>query len=120
MGVRTMLQNLKPEIRRLCWCVVLLGGLPHGVFADDHLDQDGARRAVEAGQALPYAEVQARLRQACDCQILEARLHPENEHGRRFLVYEIKAISSAGQLFKLEMDAASGEVLHMKSKGKVK
>lgn len=120
MGVRTMLRKLKPEIWLLCACVVMLSGLSQGVFADDHLDQDGARQAVEAGRALPYPEVQARLRQACDCQILEAKLHPENEHGRRFLVYEIKAISSAGQLFKLEMDAASGEVLHMKSKGKVK
>jgi uncharacterized membrane protein YkoI len=120
MHVRTTLKNLKSEVwlRRLC--AVMLGGLTQGVFADDHLDQDGARQAVEAGQALPYSEVQARLRQACDCQILEAKLHPENEHGRRFLVYEIKAISSGGQLFKLEMDAASGEVLHMKSKGKVK
>lgn len=101
--------------------LLLAGGcwsLP--VAAGDHLDQDQARQAVASGEVMSYPALQERLRHECDCQILEARLHPENDHGRRFWVYEVKALSGAGQLFKLELDAATGEVLHMKSKGRIK
>ncbi|NSL53939.1 PepSY domain-containing protein [Uliginosibacterium aquaticum] len=104
------------------WCVrpalltaALALGWPAGASAGDKFEQDRARAALQSGQAMSFAAVQERLHKACDCQVLEAKLHPEKDSSG--LIYEIKALRPDGQILKLEMNAASGEILRMKNKG---
>jgi uncharacterized membrane protein YkoI len=70
-------------------------------------DQDRARAAVQAGQVLSLKTVLDRLEREHPGQVLEVEL--EQEQGR--WLYEIKLIEPGGRLVKLELDAASGEVL---------
>lgn len=85
----------------------LAGGGDHG------REQDRARAALQAGAVIPYAAVQERVRRACDCEVLESKLHEEDGGW----LYEIKALSAAGQIVKLKLDAHNGDVLSMKGKG---
>jgi uncharacterized membrane protein YkoI len=73
-------------------------------------DQDRARAAVQAGQAMPLKNVLEQLAKDHPGQVLEVEL--EHEHGR--WVYEIKLLQAGGRLVKLELDAATGEVLRRK------
>ena len=70
-------------------------------------DQDRARAAVHAGMALPLKTVLERLEREHPGQVLEVEL--EQEDGR--WIYEVKLLQAGGRLVKLELDAASGEVL---------
>lgn len=86
--------------------------------ASHESEQDEVRRAVQAGQALPFQTVRERVSRHCgDCEILQAKLHAAKEDGRRFLVYDIKAIAADGRIIKLELDAATGELLKVRHKG---
>lgn len=102
---------------RLAFTVLTAVLSPQQSIAGDKFDQDRARSMVESGQAISFASVQERLRKACQCQVLEAKLHDEHEHGVIRLVYKIKALRPNGQIVKLEMNATSGEILQIKNKG---
>ncbi|PWC12374.1 peptidase [Brenneria roseae subsp. americana] len=86
-------------------------------LAGDKHEQDLARSALQSGQAIPFATVQSRLMEECQCQVLEAKLHSEKKHDDKWFIYEIKAITPNGRIVKLEMDARSGNILRMKNKG---
>ena len=80
---------------------LLLAGAVHG---DDHAR---ARALVASGQALPLAEILARLPADLAGQLLEAEL--EEEHGRP--VYELDWLTPDGRVLELEVDARDGTVL---------
>jgi len=90
----------------------LVAFAPPGAHASDSRDHERARAAVEAGQVLPLPTLLERLRRTHPGQVLELEL--ERDDGR--WVYEVKLLQNDGQLLKLELDAASGEVLRVKRK----
>lgn len=73
----------------------------------DSSDQDRARAALEAGRVLPLDTLLDRLAREHPGRLLEVEL--EEEGGR--LVYEVKLLQPDGRLLKLELDAATGEVV---------
>ena len=75
--------------------------------ASDHADHDRARAALQAGEILPLTTVLQRVAAEHPGQVLEVEL--EQEDGR--WVYEVKLLQAGGRLVKLELDAASGELL---------
>lgn len=85
----------------------LLAGMPPAWADAADTEQDRARAAVQAGQVLSLKAVLERLEREHPGQVLEVEL--EQEQGR--WLYEIKLIEPGGRLVKLELDAASGEVL---------
>lgn len=102
--------------RRAAWWVgvaLSLAALPAvqardgGRERDDH---DRARAAVQAGQALPLTVLLARLQRSHPGQVMEVEL--DREDGR--WIYEVKLLQ-AGQLLRLEVDAATGEVLRQRA-----
>lgn len=97
------------------YCCVLLLFCP--ALAAQESEQNAARRAVQTGQALPFPAVRERVDRYCACEILEAKLHEEEQGGQHFLIYKMKLIKPGGQILKLEMNAATGEILTVKSKG---
>lgn len=95
-------------------CALALAALP--VQADrerdrEH-DQDRARAAVQAGQALPLKTVLVRLEREAPGQVLDVELE---QKGDRW-IYEIKLLQPGGLLVKLEVDAATAEVLRRKER----
>lgn len=75
-------------------------------------DHDRARAAVQAGQILPLKTVLEKLEREHPGQVLEIEL--DQEHGR--WVYEVRLLQSDGRLVKLELDAATAEVLRSRSR----
>lgn len=82
------------------------------LFASDRGDHDRARQAVQSGQVLPLPAVLERLQREVPGQVLEVELEQE----RGTWIYEIKLITPAGELTKVELDAGSAKVLRIKSR----
>ena len=92
--------------------VLLLGSLATGHARDPERERDDhnrARAAVQAGQAMPLAVLLERLQRGHPGQVLEVEF--EREEGR--WIYEVKLLQ-AGQLVRLDVDAATGEVLRQR------
>lgn len=107
------------------WCVrlgvalsvVLLTGLAHaGAWASDSRDHERARAAVQAGEVLPWPTLLERLRRTHPGQVLELEL--ERVDGR--WLYDVKLLQANGQLLKLDVDAATAEVLQVRRKDRRK
>ena len=77
----------------------------------DH-DHERARAAVQAGQVLPLATLLQQLQRSHPGQVLEVEL--DRDDGR--WIYELKLLQGGGQLLKLELDAATGQVLKARSR----
>ena len=80
--------------------------------ASDRRDQERARAAVQAGEVLPLATLLERLQRTHPGQVLELEL--DRDDGR--WIYEVKLLQAGGQLLKLEVDGATGEVLEARRK----
>ncbi len=77
-------------------------------------DQDRARAAVQSGEVLPLRTLVERLAREHPGEVLEVEL--EREDGR--WVYEIKLLQPGGRLVKLEVDAATGQVLRLRERSR--
>lgn len=84
-------------------------------------DHDQARAAVQAGEVLPLPTLLERLQRTHPGRVLELELELEDSDDERAAgrkrgrwVYEIKLLQADGQLLKLEVDAATAEVLKVK------
>jgi len=67
---------------------------------------------VQSGQILPLRAVLERLERDHPGQVLEIEL--DEEKGR--WVYEVRLLQADGKLVKLELDAATAEVLRSRSR----
>lgn len=80
--------------------------------ADDRPRADEVRKLRESGKILPMEEILNRSRAAQPGQVVEIEL--DDDRGR--YTYEVKLIDDANRVHKLELDAASGEVLSRKTR----
>src|SRR6478609_6009017 len=71
-------------------------------------DHDQARMALERGEALPLADILARLRPELGGEVVGVDF--ERERGGRW-IYEFKVIGPAGRLVEVLVDAATARVL---------
>jgi len=92
--------------------LVLTGLVQPPAWGSDSRDHERARAAVEAGQVLPLATLLERLRRTHPGQVLELEL--ERDDGR--WIYEVKLLQANGQLLKLDIDAATAQVLQVRRK----
>jgi hypothetical protein len=76
-------------------------------WEDEDRSHDRARRATEAGEILPIAEIYERARREQSGRVLEAEL--ERSHGR--WIYELKILDPQGRLHELKLDGATGKIL---------
>ena len=90
--------------------LALTTGAAHADDDDDEADHARARRAVQAGLAMPLPAILDKLKTQYPGQVMEVEL--EREDGR--WVYEIKLLTPQGQLRKLEVDARDATVLRDK------
>jgi uncharacterized membrane protein YkoI len=96
----------RPRLTAITAAVGLLS-VTGGAIAGDRLDHDEIKQLRETGQILPMGEVRASAQAVQPGQLVEAEL--EREDGA--YLYEIEILAADGTLHKLELDAATGEVL---------
>ena len=90
--------------------LLLIGLAQPSAWGSDSRDHERARAAVQAGQVLPLPTLLERLQRTHPGQVLELEL--ERDDGR--WIYEIKLLQANGQLLKLDVDAATAQVLQVK------
>lgn len=73
---------------------------------ETHLE---ARRLMEAGTIRPFEEIMTEIRKQHPGRILEAELERRQDAG---YIYEVELLDEEGVIWELEVDAASGELLH--------
>lgn len=78
-------------------------------------DHDEARAAVQAGEVLPLPALLERLQRTHPGKVLELELERDRKAGR--WIYEVKLLQGDGRLLKLELDAATAEVLRFGQAG---
>ncbi|MBI5716584.1 MAG: PepSY domain-containing protein [Burkholderiales bacterium] len=78
-------------------------------------DHERARVAVQAGEVMPLATLLERLQRTHPGQVLELELEHDRKRGR--WIYEVKLLQADGRLLKLELDAATAQVLKLKPDG---
>jgi uncharacterized membrane protein YkoI len=89
--------------------LVLIASLlaaPTWADGDDH---DHARRALQAGEILPLAEILKTAEAARGGRAIELEL--ERDDGR--WTYELELVTPEGRLYEMEIDAATGAVLEI-------
>ena len=86
--------------------LLLFGGVT-GLADDD--DHELARRALEEGRALPFAEILAKMKPDLPGKVIEVVLEIDDGN----LVYDLKVLSPKGRLQEIEVDAATGKILKM-------
>jgi hypothetical protein len=107
LGATGRCAGLRPVLTAL----LLAGLVLPAARADERRDHERARAAVQAGQVLPLPTFLERLQRSHPGQVLELEL--EHDDGR--WIYEVKLLQADGQLLKLEVDAATGQVLQVKA-----
>ncbi|ENO87082.1 PepSY domain-containing protein [Thauera linaloolentis] len=80
--------------------------------SDDRARASEVRQLRESGKILPMEDILTRSRAAQPGQVVEVELDRE----RGSYVYEVKIIDTNDRVHKLDIDAASGEVLRRETK----
>jgi len=80
--------------------------------SDDRARTSEVRQLRESGKILPMEDILTRSRTAQPGQVVEVEL--DREDGR--YIYEVKIIDDTDKVHKLEIDAASGDILNRKAK----
>lgn len=102
---------LRPAV--LCAALALVIGASTAAARESpDADQDRARAAVRAGEAMPLSALLERVQRSHPGQVLRVEL--EHDDGR--WIYELRVLQADGRLLKLEVDARSGEVLEAKTR----
>lgn len=81
-------------------------------------DHERARQALQSGEILPLDKILATVAVKQPGQILEVELDDERAKDGKIWVYEIKGVTTDGKLFKMKVDARTGEVLESRSKSR--
>lgn len=82
---------------------------PASAEADDH---SRAREALRAGRILPLEQIVAKAKADFGGEVLDVELEDE----RAGLRYELKLMAADGRILKLEYDAATGALVHVKGR----
>lgn len=98
-----------PSARALILAALVAASSGTPSFARDH---DDARRAVEAGEIRPLADILNVVRAKLPGDVVGVKL--EREAGG--WMYELRVVDDKGRLFEIHVDARSGEVERTKEK----
>lgn len=93
--------------RRMIVLLLLTSFLARAVSAEEVEDSEQARKALEASEIRPLAELLARVESRYTGRVIETEL--EREHGG--WVYDFKFLPDAGHIFSVKLDATTGKVV---------
>lgn len=92
----------------------MLAAAPEYAAARDHADRrhDEVRRAVEAGEIRPLADILAEVRAKLPGEV--AGVEIEHKNGR--WLYEFRVIDAQGRIYEVYVDARSADIERVKEK----
>jgi hypothetical protein len=99
--------------RRILLFLAVFAFVASPAVAQERRDHERARSALEAGQIRPLSELLTEVERRYRGRVIEAEL--ELDDGQ--WLYEIKILPPNGQLFTVELDAATGALI--RSRGPV-
>ncbi len=102
-------------LRALHFVLALLVSLAPSVSSaheDDHERRDAVRRAMEAGEVLPLADILSRVRSQVAGDISDIAI--EGGHGS--WRYDLRVIDRAGRVLEVRVDAKSGTIQGIEEK----
>ena len=109
---------MRPHRYSLAVLTVLLSALipivaaPSLARGDDSERRDEVRRAVEAGEVLPLAQILERVRGKVSGDITGIEINREDGRWR----YEFRVIERSGRLLEVHVDARSGNIEQIEEK----
>ena len=109
---------MRPHRYSLAVLTVLLSALipivaaPSLARGDDPERRDEVRRAVEAGEVLPLAQILERLRDKVSGDVTGIEINREGGRWR----YEFRVIDRAGRVLEVHVDAHSGSIEQIEEK----
>ena len=101
-------------MRWLGTALVVLAMLAAAPAAEAQGRQNGARRAVDSGDARPLGEILSQVRSRYPGNLLDAQLVRRN--GRP--VYQLRILGPGGQVQVLSVDARTAEILGVRGGGR--
>lgn len=93
--------------------IFAFAALPPASLHGREADHERARHALDRGEIHSLSEVLASVSRQVPGEIIEVKLHRHKKEG---WVYEFKVLDAAGVLKKVEVDAATKEILKIKDK----
>jgi hypothetical protein len=109
-GGRFLVTKGARRLARPLFLFILLRGLGTAVTSTakaDELDADEARALRESGAILPLEDILERARAVRPGRVIEIELERED----RGIVYDLEVLDPEGQIWEIELDAASGRIL---------
>ena len=109
---------MRPHRYSLAVLTVLLSALipivaaPSLARGDDPERRDEVRRAVEAGEVLPLAQILERLRDKVSGDVTGIEIDREDGRWR----YEFRVIERSGRVLEVHVDARSGNIERIEEK----
>jgi uncharacterized membrane protein YkoI len=104
-----MMFRLQTGIRA---ALIMMAAVASGPTLAGDRDHDDARRAVEAGEIRPLAEILDAVRDRLPGEIVRVKIEREKGHW----VYEFRVIDGKGQLFEVYVDARDGAISRVRSR----
>lgn len=102
------MKNLRARLALVLALVLIGAGAAAPAWADDD-DHEEAWRAVQAGRALPLAEILRRLDGRLGGDIIEVEFEEDDDR----YVYEFTVITPSGRLLEIEVDALTAAILEI-------
>ena len=102
--------------RVACLLGIALVLTPGALRADEKDHRREIRKAVEAGEVVPLRDLLERIREEFQGRVIKAELERESRGGRKHWVYEIRVLTSEGNVLKLEYDAETMELIRARGR----
>ncbi len=90
--------------------------MPGALAADEKDHRREIRKAVEAGEVAPLQDLLERIREQFQGRVIKAELERESRGGSKRWVYEIRVLTSEGNVLKLEYDAKTMELIRARGR----
>jgi uncharacterized membrane protein YkoI len=80
-------------------------------------DHERAREALAAGEIRPLKEIVDNVQHRCGGKVIEVELDQNTSNGRQFWLYQLHLLMPTGDVLRLDVDAASAQILEVKGLG---
>jgi uncharacterized membrane protein YkoI len=85
--------------------------------ADEDHDHERARKALEAGEIRPLKEIVGDVQHRCGGKVIEVELEEASHDGQRVWLYQLRMMMPKGDVWRLDVDAATTAILKVKGRG---
>lgn len=121
-GMASYLNAMLDFPRALVAALLMVPGLVGAALvgtagADDDRDHDRARAALRAGEIRPLKQIVDVVQDRCRGKVIEVELDRRSREGHDFWLYELRMLMPKGDVLRLDVDAATVEILKIKGQG---